>query len=61
MPFCAPGGIRTPNNCFEGRDDIHFTTGAGYGHLNTSVKTGNLKPTHCTETPSLFRKLENSI
>jgi hypothetical protein len=26
--ICAPGGIRTPNNCFEGRHDIHFTTGA---------------------------------
>ena len=26
--FCALGGIRTPNNCFEGRDDIHFTTRA---------------------------------
>ena len=26
--FCAPGGTRTPNNCFEGRHDIHFTTGA---------------------------------
>jgi len=25
---CALGGIRTPNNCFEGRYDIHFTTSA---------------------------------
>ncbi len=25
---CALGGIRTPNNCFEGSDDIHFTTRA---------------------------------
>lgn len=24
----ASGGIRTPNNCFEGRYDIHFTTDA---------------------------------
>ena len=24
----APRGIRTPNNCFEGRHDIHFTMGA---------------------------------
>src|SRR3989338_5112152 len=24
----APGGIRTPNKCFEGIHDIHFTTGA---------------------------------
>ncbi len=24
----APGGIRTPNDCFEGSYDIHFTTGA---------------------------------
>lgn|GEM_PF-6921631 len=26
---CAPGGIRTPNDGFEGRSDIRFTTGAG--------------------------------
>ena len=26
--FCAPGGIRTPNNGSEDRCDIHFTTGA---------------------------------
>lgn len=26
--FCAPGGIRTPNNGSEDRYDIHFTTGA---------------------------------
>ena len=25
---CASGGIRTPNNCFEGSHDIHFTTDA---------------------------------
>ena len=29
--FCAPGGIRTPNNSFEGWHDIHFTTGASEG------------------------------
>lgn len=26
--FCAPGGIRTPNDGSEDRNDIHFTTGA---------------------------------
>jgi hypothetical protein len=26
--FCAPGGIRTPNDGSEDRRDIHFTTGA---------------------------------
>ena len=26
--FCAPGGIRTPNDGSEDRYDIHFTTGA---------------------------------
>lgn len=26
--ICAPARIRTWNNCFEGNDDIHFTTGA---------------------------------
>lgn len=26
--FGAPGGIRTPNDGSEDRNDIHFTTGA---------------------------------
>ncbi len=26
--FCAPGGIRTPNDGSEDRRDIHFTTEA---------------------------------
>lgn len=38
--FCAPGGIRTPNNCFEGRHDIHFTTGACSRLPNEQVPIG---------------------
>ena len=26
--MCAPGGTRTPDDCSEDSNDIHFTTGA---------------------------------
>jgi hypothetical protein len=39
--FCAPGGIRTPNDCFEGSYDIHFTTGAYRGIVRRESRKGN--------------------
>lgn len=35
--FCAPGGTRTPNSCFEGRHDIRFTTGASEGQNKNAL------------------------
>lgn len=52
--FCAPRGIRTPNNGSEDRRDIHFTMGAVLNKLlknclgsNFRVRVGRIElPSH---------------
>ena len=50
MILGAPGGIRTPNNCFEGSRDIHFTTRASlalYYKRNQTIPPSRRKSKNC--------------
>ena len=39
---CAPREIRTPNICFEGKDDIHFNMGARHWWAGSYCHRGKL-------------------
>lgn len=51
LTFSAPGGIRTPNDCFEGSYDIHFTTGAVFTILRHEPITYNTDNEICFTYP----------